>query len=444
MKTFLIIWAGQFVSQIGTALTRFALLIWVYRQTGSALDVALLGLFSFLPAFLVSPFAGVWVDRLDRRKVMLLADAGAGLTTAVLLALYATGQLQLWHLYATQVLSGILESFQSPAYAATTTLLVNKKEYVRVNGLRSLAYNSAMVIAPFLAGLLLIWLGVGGVMIVDLITFGVALITLTLVRIPRLQPQPAPETAPTGNHFWRELQDGIRYTWARPGLVGMMLVYTGINFAGALTYLSTLPVMILLRSGGDEFALATVQGVMGGAAVVGAALMSIWGGPRRKIHGVLSGAAISFLLGDLLIALGRDVTGWVVGAIISSIFIPVFDGSNMAILQAKVAPAMQGRFFALFHMARQSLIPVGYLLGGLLAERWLEPGMMPGGRLAGEYGWLVGTGPGAGIALMFVGTSLFGGCLCLAGYLFPAVRNIEADLADHNYVAPTGAEVQPA
>lgn len=443
MKTFLIIWAGQFVSQIGTALTRFALLIWVYRQTGSALDVALLGLFSFLPAFLVSPFAGVWVDRLDRRKVMLLADAGAGLTTAVLLALYATGQLQLWHLYATQVLSGILESFQSPAYAATTTLLVDKKEYVRVNGLRSLAYNGAMVIAPFLAGLLLIWLGVGGVMIVDLITFGVALITLTLVRIPRLQPQPEPATAPTGNHFWCELQDGIRYTWARPGLVGMMLVYTGINFAGALTYLSTLPVMILLRSGGDEFALATVQGVMGGAAVVGAALMSIWGGPRRKIHGVLSGAAISFLLGDLLIALGRDVTGWVVGAIISSIFIPVFDGSNMAILQAKVAPVMQGRFFALFHMARQSLIPAGYLLGGLLAERWLEPGMMPGGGLAGEYGWLVGTGPGAGIALMFVGTSLFGGCLCLAAYLFPAVRNIEADLADHNYVAPTGVEVQP-
>jgi len=442
MKTFLIIWVGQFVSQIGTALTRFALLIWLYQQTGSAMDVALLGFFSFLPAFLISPFAGVWVDRLDRRKVMLLADSGAGLTTAALLGLYVTGGLQIWHLYAVQVLAGVFESFQSPAYAATTTLLVNKEHYARINGLRSLAQYGALVIAPFLAGLLLIWVGVGGVMIVDLSTFAVALVTLLLVRVPL--PQQEETTVPGDNRFWADLRAGFRYTWARPGLVGLMLVYTGMNFAAALTYFSTLPAMILARSGGDQFALAMVQGSMGGAAVVGALLVSLWGGPRRKIHGVLSGAGLSFLLGDLLLALGRDLSGWVTGAAISAIFIPVLDSSNMAILQAKVAPAMQGRFFALFHMARQSLIPVGYLLGGLLAERWLEPGMMPGGDLAATFGWLVGTGPGTGIALMFVVTSLLGAGLCFAGYLFPAVRNIEEDLADHTYVAPITTEAQPA
>jgi len=442
MKTFLIIWVGQFVSQIGTALTRFALLVWLYQQTGSAMDVALLGFFSFLPAFLISPFAGVWVDRLDRRKVMLLADSGAGLTTAALLGLYVTGGLQIWHLYAVQVLAGVFESFQSPAYAATTTLLVNKEHYARINGLRSLAQYGALVIAPFLAGLLLIWVGVGGVMIVDLSTFAVALVTLLLVRVPL--PQQEETTVPGDNRFWADLRAGFRYTWARPGLVGLMLVYTGMNFAAALTYFSTLPAMILARSGGDQFALAMVQGSMGGAAVVGALLVSLWGGPRRKIHGVLSGAGLSFLLGDLLLALGRDLSGWVTGAAISAIFIPVLDSSNMAILQAKVAPAMQGRFFALFHMARQSLIPVGYLLGGLLAERWLEPGMMPGGDLAATFGWLVGTGPGTGIALMFVVTSLLGAGLCFAGYLFPAVRNIEEDLADHTYVAPITTEAQPA
>jgi hypothetical protein len=389
------------------------------------------------------------VDRLDRRKVMLWADTGAGIMTALLLVLYSADALQIWHLYAAQVLAGSFESFQSPAYAAATTLLVDKEQYARINGLRSLAQGGSQVIAPFLAGFLLLWLGVGGVMLIDLFTFGVALGTLLVVRLPPVRVESAQQEAdqsPTRalQTFWAELRAGIDYTWARPGLVGLILVYTGMNFAASLTYFSTLPAMILARSGGSEFALATVQGVMGGSIVVGALLVSTWGGPRRKIHGVLSGAALSFLLGDLLLAVARDLPGWIVGAAISAIFIPVLDSSNMAILQAKVAPAMQGRFFALFHMARQSLIPVGYLLSGALAEQWLEPAMMAGGSLAPTFGWLVGTGPGTGIALMFVATSLLGGGLCLAGYLFPAVRNIEEDLADHPFAVAAVGEAQPA
>lgn len=159
---------------------------------------------------------------------------------------------------------------------------------------------------------------------------------------------------------------------------------------------------------------------------------------------MLTGAALSFLLGDLFLSLSRDLSGWLIGAIIGAIFLPLIDSSNMAILQAKVAPAMQGRFFALFNMARQSLIPLEYLLGGWLAEVWLEPGMMPGGDLASSYGWLVGTGPGTGIALMFAANSLFGMAICFGGYLFSAVRNIEADLADHTYDQPLLAEAQPA
>lgn len=136
------------------------------------------------------------MDRLDRRKVMLFADLGAGVTTVALLGFYLTGNLQIGHLYAAQVLAGIFEAFQGPAYAATTTLLVDKAHYGRIDGLRALAQNSAMVIAPFLAGLLLLWLGMGGVMIVDICTFGVALLTLVLVRVP--QPlsqigQPSPD-----------------------------------------------------------------------------------------------------------------------------------------------------------------------------------------------------------------------------------------------------------
>lgn len=439
MKVFLLIWFGQFISQIGTTLTRFALLIWVYQQHQRATDVALLGFFAFLPALLVSPVAGVWVDRLDRRKVMVWADVGAGLTTLFLLALHHNHQLQVWHLYAAQLLAGIFESFQSPAYAALTTSLVDKVHYARINGLRSLAQNGAQVIAPFLAGLLVIWLGLQGVLILDLATFLVAVITLFSVSVPRLNADGVTRVAFS---LWQDLRAGLRYIQARPGLIGLFLLYAAINFIAALTYLSTLPTLILARSGGDEWALAVVQATIGGAAVISSSVVTLWGGPRRKIHGVLLGAAFSFLLGDLWFGVGRTLPVWMIGAICGAIVIPLIDSSNMAILQAKVTPAMQGRFFAFFHMARQSFIPVGYLLGGLLADRWLEPALSPGGVLAPHLGWLVGTGPGAGIALMFVGAALLGSTVCIAAYLFPAVRNIEDDLADHDMstLSPPGAE----
>jgi hypothetical protein len=175
-------------------------------------------------------------------------------------------------------------------------------------------------------------------------------------------------------------------------------------------------------------------------------VVSLWGGPQRKIHGVLIAAGLSFLLGDITLAIGRSVPVWVIGALISAVFIPCIGSSNDAIWQAKVAPALQGRVFAAKAMWGQLLAPMGYLLGGVLAERYFEPGMMSGGILVDSFGWLVGVGPGAGIALLFVGTSLLGGLTCFACYLFPAVRTVEDDLPDHEYDRATvpQAITQPA
>lgn len=437
MKTFLIIWLGQFVSRIGTALTRFALLIWLYQQTQSALSVALLGFFAFLPAILVSPFAGVWVDRLDRRKVLILADTAAGLTTLGLLILHSTGSLAVWHLYVLALLTGSFEAFQSPAYMAAVTVLVPKDQYGRAGGLRSLAEHGAQVLSPVLAGLLLLWLGIGGIMIIDLVTFAVALGTLLLVRIP----MPAKDGAPS--YFWDELRVGFHYIWDRPGLRGLTLFFTAANFFAALTYFSTLPAMILARSGNDELALAWVQAALGTAGVAGAILMSVWGGPRRRIHGVLLAAALSFLFGDMTLALGQSVPVWIVGALISAVFLPIIGSSNDAIWQAKVAPALQGRVFAAKAMGGQLLAPLGYLIGGVLADRYFEPAMMPGGVLVDSFGWLFGSGPGAGIALMFSIVSLLGGLMSLSCYFSPSVRHLEDDLPDHDLVQHPRVTAQP-
>jgi len=423
LGSFLVIWSGQLVSQTGTAMTAFALLVWVYRETGRATDVALLGAAWFTPFIIVSPFAGVWVDRLDRRRVMLWADVAAALATAGLLILYSAGALRIWHLYAAEAVAGVGHAFQLPAFTAATTLLVPSRHYARASGLRQMSTLGADGVAPFAAGAALVWVGLAGVMVIDLATFLVALVTLLAVRVPA--PPPAGRSKDGRPLFLTELASGARYLLASPGLFGLTVIFTVINLAAALTYYAILPPMVLARSGKDALALASVQTANGIAGAVGGLIMGVWGGPRRKIHGVLAGAAISFLTGDLLFALGRGVPVWVAGAIIGSVFVPIIVASNQAILQTRVPPGLQGRVFGIASALRMSTMPLGYVLGGLAADLWLEPAMAPGGGLAPVLGPLVGVGPGAGMAAMFLATAVLGTMFSLSGYLFPSIRHVE-------------------
>ena len=432
MRTFIIIWFGQLVSLLGTAMIRFALLIWAYEQTGQATTLALLGFFSFGLDILLSPIAGVWVDRWDRRLVLLFADLGAGLMTVTMLILYMTNALQIWHLYVAQTLTGGFGAFQAPAYTAATTMLVPKAQYTRTSGMRSLASSVSQVLAPVFAGVMLRLIDIGGVMLVDIATFLIAVTTLLIVRIPH---PTATQKDSTESQMWREIGFGFRYIRHRHGLLGLVILFMGINFFAALTYFSILPAMILARSGQNELTLATVQAALGIGGVVGGLLVSIWGGPKRKIHSICAGAALSFLLGDFLLALGRNVQTWALAAFLAAFFIPFISSAHRAIWQAKVAPEVQGRVFSVKGMLELVPMPLGYLLAGPLADRWFEPAMMIGGSLEVTCGWLVGTGPGAGMALMFACNAILGITMSLSGYLFRIVRRAENDLPDHDAVS---------
>ena len=425
MRTFLVVWFGQLVSQIGTAMSTFALLIWIYERTGRATTVALLGFFWFVPVIALGPLAGVWIDRHDRRRIMLLADTGAAAMTLGVLLLYAGGRLELWHLYVAEAISGACWAFQGPAYTAATSLLLPARHYARAAGLRSVATFGADAVAPFLAGVAVVALGIAGVLVIDLLTFLVAVATLVMVRIPR--PAVAAAHDATASGFGEEMRAGFRYIRGRRGLLGLLAIHTGMTLFAALTYYAILPPMILARTTRDALALASVQSALGAGAVAGGVLMGIWGGPRRRIHGVLLAAAISFLAGDLLFAIGRTVPVWIAAALIGSFFVPVIMASDLAIWQSKVPPSLQGRVFSIRSSVRMSTMPLGYLLGGVLADGWFEPAMRAGGSLARAFGWLTGVGPGAGMAVMFLFTALAGTAMSLAGYLFPAVRGVESD-----------------
>lgn len=430
MQKFTIIWAGETLSLFGTATTRFALLVWAYQQTGEATTTTLLGFFSFILYVLLSPIAGVVVDRFDRRLVMAFADAGSGIMTALLLLLFLTGGLQIWHLYIFEALSGAFEAFQLPAFSAATTMLVSKEHYSRASGMRSLAFSASQIIAPLLAGLILRFVGLQGVMIIDLISFGCGIVPLLFLRIPH--PPPSTETKSEGN-LWSNMFFGFRYIAERPGLLGLACVYVGINLAAALTYFAIMAPMVLARTGGDALALSSVQASMGVAGILGGLWMSTRGGPKRKIHGVLLLGGISFLFGDFLMAIGRTTPVWMFAAAFGTFFVPFISGCDRAIWQSKVPPDVQGRVFSVQSLLQEMTLPIGYLVAGPLADRLLEPAMQPGGSLAGVLGSLVGTGAGAGMAVMFLGTAVLGAVVCFGGYLFPAVRRVEIDLPDHNF-----------
>ncbi|MEM7344136.1 MAG: MFS transporter, partial [Chloroflexota bacterium] len=321
------------------------------------------------------------------------------------------------------------EAFQRPAYTAATTVLIPKEQYVRASGMRSIADSASEIIGPFAAGAVLALVGLGGIMVIDLVTLIFALITLISVRIPA--PTSDDETEEEPSTTWQEMRFGFRYIFQRRGLLGLLIIYSGINFFAGLTYFAVLPTLILARTGGDEFALATVQAALGIGGLIGGLILSIWGGPKRQIHGVLAAGMISFLGGDLLFAVGQSLPVWILGALVASVFIPFIIGSNRAIWQAKVAPQLQGRVFSVQDMLRTATVPIAYLVAGPLADYVFEPAFAENGRLVPSLGWFVGTGPGAGMGLMFACTAVLGMVVSGSGYLFSAVRNVEDELPDH-------------
>jgi MFS family permease len=363
--------------------------------------------------------------------MMMLSDLSAALVTLIVLALYATDNLQIWHLYITAVISGVFQGFQWPAYSASISLMLPKEQYARANGMLELAGNASAVFAPLLAGALIGPLGLAGILVLDLVSATAAVGTLLFVHIPQPTRSEAGSQAQGG--FLREAAFGFRYIFARPSLLGLQTVFLLGNFFISLPMAVMAP-MILARSGNDELVFGSVQsaGAIGG--VVGGLAMSAWGGPQRRVHGVLLGWFGVGIMAGTLFGIGQVLLVWAVGAFLGNLVNPMLNGSNQAIWQAKVAPDVQGRVFTARMFIAWLVMPVSQLLAGPLSDRVLEPAMAQGGRLAPVFGWLVGQGDGAGMALLFVFGGLLAALAGLGGYLFPAVRDAEDILPDHSKV----------
>ena len=431
MKAFIFIWFGQVVSMLGTGMTQFALTIWAFELTGSATALALVGFFSFAPVIIVSPLAGALVDRWNRKLVMMLSDLAAGLATIITLLLYSTGQLQIWQLCVLGAFTGTFGAFQFPAFSAAMSMMVPKAQYGRANGLISLAEAATSIVAPLMAGILLTVIGISGIMVIDIVTFVFAVGAVALVFIPQ-PPVSAVGHAARGS-LWQESVYGFRYIWERKSLLGVQLTFTISNFFFAIGMVLVAP-MILARTDNNQLVLGTVQSFLGIGGVVGAAILSAWGGPRPRIHGVLAGFILSSVFGQALMGAGQTVPVWCLAAFITMFMLPFINASNQSIWQAKVTPDVQGKVFATRRLIAQISGPLGMLLGGVLADRVFEPAMQAGGAMADAFGWLVGTGPGAGMGLILVLSGLLGALAGVVGYAVPRIRNVEVLMPDHDVV----------
>lgn len=433
---FSIVWLGQLVSLLGSGMTTFALTIWAWQVTGQATALALVGFFSFVPTILLSPFAGVLIDRWSRKRVMMLSDLGAGLSTIVTLILYTTGNLEIWHLYALGAWSGLVGTFQLPAFSAAITMMVAKKHYARANGMRSLANSISHIGAPVLAGILLAFSDLASILIIDIVTFSFAVLMLLIVYIPQPSRPVAEPDELTG--LWREAMYGFHYIFSRKSVLGLTLTFTSINLFGMLG-LTLFAAMILARTGNNEVVLGSVQSALGVGGVVGGLFISFWGGPKHKVYGVLLGV-LGGSLSLIGMGLGQGFSVWALSAFSMFFFFPMLDAFAGAIYQSKVPPHVQGKFFSAGLVLSHTGTTLAYLLAGPLADYVFEPAMMPGGVWADDLSWLVGIGPGAGMSLMFVIAGILGVLVAIVAYLYKPVREIETLLPDHELEATAKEE----
>ncbi len=424
MRRFIILWLGQTISLLGSGLTNFALGVWIYNQTGEATPFAITVLFGTLPRILLSPLGGSLADRLNRKTVMLLADTGNALVTVAAALIALSGHLAVWNIYILAALGSVFAAFQEPAFGASIVMLVPQKDLGRASGLRSLSEALGSLITPLLGGLLFGLIGLGGVMLIDFATYFFALGAMLAIRIP--QP---PLTTATGakQHWLADAAFGWRYLRQRPGLFGLLWYFALVNFLLNITSVLINP-MVLSR--GSATVLGAVQMAGGAGMLLGSLAMSAWGGPKRRVHGVIGFIALA---AAGLALLGLRPNPWVAGAgfFVLLFAIPLASGSSQAIFSGKVVPDVQGRVFAIRNMISQSMMPIAFLLAGPLADRVFEPLMRAGGGLAASpVAALVGSGTGRGMGLMFVLSGLVLLAATLIAWGNPRIRHVEEELPD--------------
>lgn len=379
------------------------IVLWAYGQNHSAMSVLLVSFCNYVPYVFLSLFVGGFIDRHNKKTIMLVSDSIAAAGSLAVLAFLFAGRLEVWDIYVINAVAGITNAFQQPASAVAAGRLVPKEKISNASGLNSFSNNLVVVSSPVLATFLFTAGGLPLILLVDLAGFVFAFcILIFFITIPE-QAQDRTYSSPFAG-----IAEGFNFLKNEKGILYIMLTMALVNFCSRLTYENILSPMILARSSGDNIVLGTVNACMGAGGIVGGIIVSLKKESRHKAVAIYASAALSFLFGDLMMAVGKNVFWWFVAAVCASMPVPFIQASQNTILYHKVPAAMQGRVFAARNAIQYSTIPTGIILGGCLADYVFEPFMSSGNRLAGVLETIVGNSAGSGMAVMFLCTGICG------------------------------------
>lgn len=412
--------AGQMVSAFGSDLTDFAIGVYLYyRLTGQVTPLALTTLSYFLPQVSLGPFSGSIVDRVDRKWIMVAADLVQGLAVLIILSLLAAGALHFWMIYALVAIAGAATSVQATARRATITLLVPKAHLSRASGWQSLSYGLGTMLAPAVAGILLPLIGISHVLALDVLTYVADTLILMVLRFPAL----AGVVTTVPRSLVAGLVAGWRYVRTSPGLLGLLVVYSLYNLFGMFVTWWLVTPMVLVSTG-NTAALGLINAAFSLGMIVGGTGMTVWGGPRRRIHGVLGAMVLTGLFGQAAFGFGRAFVVWALAAFVGAFLIAIEMGSNAAVWQARVPPELQGRVFAVRPAVEQGTIPVGLLLVGPVVDHLFEPAMR--GPVGAALAPVLGAGKVEGYVLAFVVFGLPPASAGVVGFSLPFIRGVDA------------------
>lgn len=418
-KQYIIFWLSQAISQLGSAMTSFTLILWAYEQVHSAMAVSILSFCNYVPYILVSIFAGAFVDQHNKKKILLLTDSIAAVCSVVVLLLSMFDLLKIWHIYLINGIIGFMNSFQSPTSSVVIGKIVPKEKLAQVSGMNSFSSNLTTVLTPILAAFLFSFGGLKIILFIDLSSFLLAFFVLLLyIHIPE------EKTERKKRSLFSDCKEGITFLLNKKNLWIIILTMAVLNFFSRLTYENILSPMLLSRSGNNNLVLGTVNAMMGIGGIIGGILVSTGKFSKNPIKMIYLSAMISFLFGDLLMGLGRTPILWSIAGIAASLPIPFINAGQNVILYETIPFSMQGRVFAVKNAIQYSTIPIGILLGGFLADYIFEPFMQSEKQLAVLLQHLVGNSAGSGMALMFLCTGICGGLFSLLCYHSKEIKSL--------------------
>lgn len=416
IHTFIVLWITQLLSTLGSSMTSFALIIWSYQHSGSAIVTSLLSVCSYAPYVILSIFAGALSDRWNKKYIMLICDSFAAITTAIVLILIKTENIEIWHLYILNLLNGIMNTIQQPASDVAVSLLTPKAQYQKVAGMRSFSNSLVTVLSPMLATSMLAFMSMEAVIIFDLTTFFIAFIALLFfIQIPDIKHSDNNKS----ESVLKSAQAGLKYLYKNRGILDLILFLATINLVASM-YNAALPAMLLSRKGGNETVLGLINTFTGVANLIGSIIVSFAPQPKSRVHAICNSLMFSMSTENFLLAFGRSPSTWCIGAILGWIFIPVMNANMDVLFRLYIPIDMQGRVYSARNTLQFFTIPVGYLIGGVLVDKLFEP-LMAKQSSNSILVLLVGSGKGSGAALLFLVLGVLGMIVCL---IFRKDKNI--------------------